>query len=144
MKKKEKDDVMGEDVSSLPEAKSMPCFSAFASRANLRHSTMREPSLRLTASVVLSAADKKCGRASDIFLQMYQMQQAVEDVLSASYYLTWKTDFNGGSLSIPGARSLVQGQPIRIGDDSRLLQHEYDKQSSQGEGYLTPTAQTES
>ena len=109
MKKKEKDDVIGEDVSSLPEAKSMLCCRAFASQANLRHSTMREPSLRLTASVVLSAADKKCGRASDVLLQMYQMQQAVEDILSARYYLTWKTDFSGGSLSIPGARSLDQG-----------------------------------
>ena len=56
--------------------------------AYVRHSTMRKPSLRFTALMVLSAADKKCRRTSHIFLQMYQMQQAVENILSVLRYPT--------------------------------------------------------
>lgn len=57
---------------------------------------------------------------------------------------TWNTDFNGGSWSIPGAGSLGQGYPIQFQGDSRLSQRDCDKQSNQGEGFLTPTAQAES
>lgn len=87
MKKKEKDDVMGEDVSSLPEVQSMIHCGRLASHADFWSSTMRESGLRLTTCMVLSTADEKCGRTSDFFLQMYQMQQAVEDVLSVRRYL---------------------------------------------------------
>lgn len=45
MKKKEKDDVMGEDVSSLPEAKSVLTYCFVVLQTDLLHSSMRESSL---------------------------------------------------------------------------------------------------
>ena len=73
MKKKEKDDVMGEDVSSLPEAKSMAYNQKDKANTDHYSSTMREPDMRFTASMVLSATDQKRRRASDIILQVHEM-----------------------------------------------------------------------
>ena len=95
MKKKEKDDVMGEDVSSLPEAKSeVFAWAAFA-YANHQSSTMREPGMRLTACVVLPTTDQECRRTSDVFLQVHKMQQAVEDILSENAYITCSNKCGG-------------------------------------------------
>jgi hypothetical protein len=57
MKKKEKDDVMGEDVSSLPEAKSMVSRVRIFAGAYYLSSTMREPRVRFAVGMVLSATD---------------------------------------------------------------------------------------
>jgi hypothetical protein len=110
MKKKEKDDVMGEDVSSLPEAKSMLWYCPLASQADFWPSTMRESDLRLTTCMVLSAPDEECGRASYVFLQVYQVQQAVEDILSVWYCLNQSSDFISNLTVFPGIGSLGKGQ----------------------------------
>ena len=95
MKKKEKDDVMGEDVSSLPEAKSEMFTWADYAYANHWSSTMREPGMRLTAGMVLPTTNQERRRTSDIFLQVHKMQQAVEDILSGTVHICCGNTFNG-------------------------------------------------
>jgi hypothetical protein len=72
MKKKQKDDIMGEEQSDLPINEGMLCKKQIRFiRLKALYSCWRlhERHLRLQRGIFLSAANQKCRRASYIFLQ---------------------------------------------------------------------------
>ena len=84
MKKKQRDDVMGEDQSSLPINDGEPLFTSEPDRnaANrLCYSAWWMSGLSIEEGIFLPAANEECRRTANVFLQVRCLREAMEGIL---------------------------------------------------------------